>query len=85
MKAADGAALKLGVSRSGLFSIALEKFLSDRRNEEMMEELNRLYACRFTPDRRIVAAFNRSRIATSAMCAMTSNVALRETLLFGRI
>lgn len=58
VKAADSAARKLGVSRSRLFSIALEKFLHDRRNEEMLERLNRVYAGEPSPeDRRIVAGF----------------------------
>ncbi len=50
---------KLGVSRSRLFSIALEKFLHDRRNEEMLEKLNRIYADGepSPEDRRIVPGF----------------------------
>jgi metal-responsive CopG/Arc/MetJ family transcriptional regulator len=58
MKAADSAARKLGVSRSRLFAIALEKFLRDRRNDEMLEMLNRVYGGQSDPDEhRIVAGF----------------------------
>jgi hypothetical protein len=58
VKAADGVARKLGVSRSRLFAIALEKYLRDRRNEEMLEKLNRVYAGPPNPDdHRVVAGF----------------------------
>ena len=41
---ADRTARELGVSRSRLFSLALEAYLRHRRQEEMIEQLNRAYA-----------------------------------------
>jgi metal-responsive CopG/Arc/MetJ family transcriptional regulator len=50
IKLADRAARKLGVSRSRLFSIALERFLRERRNEEMLEKLNSVYGANPDPE-----------------------------------
>jgi hypothetical protein len=41
---ADRTARELGLSRSRLFSIALEAYLRDRRQQETLERLNRAYA-----------------------------------------
>jgi metal-responsive CopG/Arc/MetJ family transcriptional regulator len=41
---ADRAARQLGLSRSRLFAIALQNYLRQRRQEEMSERLNRVYA-----------------------------------------
>ena len=40
---ADRTARELGLSRSRLFSLALEAYLRHRRQEEMIEQLNRAY------------------------------------------
>jgi metal-responsive CopG/Arc/MetJ family transcriptional regulator len=43
LRNADRTAQKLGISRSRLFSIALDEFLKHRREEELLEQLNRAY------------------------------------------
>jgi metal-responsive CopG/Arc/MetJ family transcriptional regulator len=43
LEEADRTARRMGLSRSGLFSRALEDFLRHRRQEEMVEQLNRVY------------------------------------------
>jgi metal-responsive CopG/Arc/MetJ family transcriptional regulator len=40
---ADGAAREMGVSRSRLFSLALESYLRNREHGRMLEQLNRVY------------------------------------------
>jgi hypothetical protein len=39
----DRTAGEMGLSRSGLISIALEAYLRSRRQKEMTEQLNRVY------------------------------------------
>ena len=41
---ADRAARDIGISRSRLFSLALEGYLQERRNARILEQLNRVYA-----------------------------------------
>jgi metal-responsive CopG/Arc/MetJ family transcriptional regulator len=41
---ADQAARQMGLSRSRLFSLALENYLRQRRQEQMIEKLNQVYA-----------------------------------------
>jgi metal-responsive CopG/Arc/MetJ family transcriptional regulator len=41
---ADRTARELGLSRSRLFSVALEAYLRDRRQQETLERLNQAYA-----------------------------------------
>ena len=41
---ADRAARELGLSRSGLISVALQDYLRHRRREQMIEQLNRVYS-----------------------------------------
>ena len=41
---ADQAARQMGLSRSRLFSLALENYLRQRRQEEMIGRLNKVYA-----------------------------------------
>ena len=44
LRKADRTAKQLGVSRSRLFSIALAEYLKQRRNAELLDQLNRAYA-----------------------------------------
>ncbi|HEV8040639.1 MAG TPA: hypothetical protein VGP62_17340 [Bryobacteraceae bacterium] len=44
LKEADQTARALGLSRSRLFSIALEDYLRHRRQEQMVEQLNQTYS-----------------------------------------
>jgi metal-responsive CopG/Arc/MetJ family transcriptional regulator len=44
VKEADQTARTLGLSRSRLFSIALEDYLRRRRQEKMVEQLNQTYS-----------------------------------------
>ena len=43
MTAADRTAREIGVSRSRLFSIALEDYLRKREQESIVEQLNQVY------------------------------------------
>ena len=53
---ADKAAKEIGVSRSRLFSMAMQEYLRRKRGEEITEALNRVYADGQTDeDKRIVA------------------------------
>jgi hypothetical protein len=50
----------MGVSRSRLFSIALEAYLRKRRNQEILGQLNKVYADEPSPnERRTVAGLKR--------------------------
>ena len=56
LQEADRAARKIGVSRSRLVSLALTDYLRRRRQEEVIEQLNRVYAEEISgEDRRVVA------------------------------
>jgi len=44
LREADEAARELGVSRSRLFAMAVDDFLRRRRNEEILRQLNDVYA-----------------------------------------
>jgi metal-responsive CopG/Arc/MetJ family transcriptional regulator len=41
---ADRTAREMGVSRSRLFSLAIESYLRNRERERILEQLNRVYA-----------------------------------------
>lgn len=41
---ADRAAKQMGLSRSRLFSLAVRDYLHQRRQQELLQELNRVYA-----------------------------------------
>jgi metal-responsive CopG/Arc/MetJ family transcriptional regulator len=41
---ADATAKELGLSRSGLFALALEEYLNDRRPRRIIENLNKVYS-----------------------------------------
>jgi metal-responsive CopG/Arc/MetJ family transcriptional regulator len=57
---ADRIARQMGVSRSRLFSIALEAYLRKRRNQEILGQLNKVYAGEPRPEeRRTVAGMKR--------------------------
>jgi metal-responsive CopG/Arc/MetJ family transcriptional regulator len=57
---ADRTARQMGVSRSRLFSIALEAYLRKRRNQEILGQLNKVYAAECNPEeRRTVAGMKR--------------------------
>lgn len=44
LEEADRTARALGLSRSRLFSMALEDYLRQRRQEQMIEQLNQVYS-----------------------------------------
>jgi metal-responsive CopG/Arc/MetJ family transcriptional regulator len=44
LKEADQTARALGLSRSRLFSLALENYLRHRRQEQILEQLNQTYS-----------------------------------------
>jgi len=50
----------MGISRSRLFSLALENYLRKRRNKEILDQLNKVYAEDPGPaERRTVAGMKR--------------------------
>ncbi len=60
LKEADRTAHAMGLSRSRLFSLALEDYLRHRRQEQMVERLNEVYADHPDPsDARIVQGMKR--------------------------
>jgi metal-responsive CopG/Arc/MetJ family transcriptional regulator len=44
LREADKAARQLGLSRSALISLAVRRYLLQRRREQMVEDLNKVYA-----------------------------------------
>ena len=46
---ANRTARKMGLSRSRLFSLALEDYLRHRRQEQMVEQLNQVYSDQADP------------------------------------
>lgn len=44
LEEADQVARRMGLSRSRLFSLALQDYLRQKRHEEMTQQLNRVYA-----------------------------------------
>lgn len=58
---ADHAARELGVSRSRVFSIALENYLRARRNEKITEQLNRVYGGQPDPREQLIVAKFKSK------------------------
>ncbi|MGA2592009.1 MAG: hypothetical protein ABSH32_19020 [Bryobacteraceae bacterium] len=57
---ADRTARQMGISRSRLFSLALENYLRKRRNKEILDKLNKVYAEDPGPEeRRTVAGMKR--------------------------
>jgi len=62
---ADQTARTMGLSRSGLFSLALKDFLKRRQQEEIVEKLNRVYGRETDPsERRTVAKMKEKFRAT---------------------
>ena len=61
LKEADRTARSMGLSRSRLFSLALEHYLRHRRQEQMVEQLNEVYSDHPKPaDARIVQGMKRT-------------------------
>ena len=57
---ADRTARQMGVSRSRLFSLAIESYLRQRRNREIVDQLNKAYAADpSSEERRTVAGMKR--------------------------
>ena len=60
LQRADHTAREMGVSRSRLFSLALESYLRQRRNKEIVDQLNKVYAeAPGLEERRTVAGIKR--------------------------
>lgn len=63
---ADHVAKTIGVSRSRLISMALESYLRARRDEEITEQLNRVYAKGMTKDERRIVAGMKTKLRAIA-------------------
>jgi metal-responsive CopG/Arc/MetJ family transcriptional regulator len=57
---ADSLARDLGVSRSGLYARALETFIGQRENAELLAEINEAYSTAETPAERKKRALTKS-------------------------
>lgn len=62
---ADCAAREIGVSRSRLFSLALEDFLRNRRNGQIVEQLNKTYGGEPTAAERQTVAKMKAKFRTT--------------------
>lgn len=49
LRAADAAARRLGINRSRFFAAAVSDFLERQRNDEMLRQLNDVYAAGMEP------------------------------------
>lgn len=49
LQEADQTARQMGLSRSRLFSLAVEEYLRQRRQQQMLEQLNQVYSGRPDP------------------------------------
>ena len=56
---ADRTARQMGISRSRLFSVALEAYLRQRQNQEILGQLNKVYGDPSPEERRTVAGMKR--------------------------
>jgi metal-responsive CopG/Arc/MetJ family transcriptional regulator len=59
---ADGTARLLGVSRSRLFSVAIAEFLERRRQDQMLQQLNEVYAGAAEPAERRLLKGMKSKV-----------------------
>jgi metal-responsive CopG/Arc/MetJ family transcriptional regulator len=65
LREADTVARKMGLSRSKLFSIALESYLRSRRHAEIRERLNQVFADGLDSDERQVLAGMKRKFAAT--------------------
>jgi len=56
LEEADRTARKMGLSRSRLFSLAVQEYLRHRSQEQTLEQLNRVYASEPDPAERRLAS-----------------------------
>jgi len=54
LREADETARRMGLSRSGLFSLAVGDFLQGQRQEQMLQRLNEVYSNGVEPDEKRV-------------------------------
>lgn len=55
LQEADEAARQMGLSRSRLFAVAISEFLKRKKQEQMLRQLNEIYAEGITPvDKRVL-------------------------------
>jgi antitoxin MazE6 len=64
LQAADKAARRMGLSRSKLFSMAMERYLRQQRLQEITEQLNRVYS-KPDPEERLLPALMKAKRRTS--------------------
>jgi metal-responsive CopG/Arc/MetJ family transcriptional regulator len=58
---ADQAAREMGLSRSRLFSVAMEAYLRHRKQEEITDQLNQVYGDHPDPEERSLSKRMRSK------------------------
>jgi metal-responsive CopG/Arc/MetJ family transcriptional regulator len=66
LQEADRTARKLGVSRSRLMSLALQNYLRQNRNREIVEQLNQVYGEQTGAADRLSSAQMKSKLASVA-------------------
>jgi metal-responsive CopG/Arc/MetJ family transcriptional regulator len=62
---ADRTAKQMGLSRSGLFSVALQDFLRQRRQTEMLAQLNHVYRDADTSAERRMAGYLKDKVRST--------------------
>ena len=64
LQEADKAAHRMGLSRSKLFSMAMERYLREQRQREITDRLNRVYA-ESDPEEKRLPALMKARLRPS--------------------
>jgi metal-responsive CopG/Arc/MetJ family transcriptional regulator len=67
MREADRVAREIGVSRSRLFSLALESYLEGLKRERMIEQLNQVYATEPGSEERRLAGLVKEKFRSSTI------------------
>lgn len=62
---ADRTARQMGISRSRLFSVAIEAYLRWRQNQEILGQLNEVYAGESSPEERQTVAGMKRRFRST--------------------
>jgi metal-responsive CopG/Arc/MetJ family transcriptional regulator len=65
LRDADKAAHEMGLSRSRIFSVAMEAYLRQRKQDEITEQLNRVYGGRPDPEERSITKRMKSKFRST--------------------
>jgi metal-responsive CopG/Arc/MetJ family transcriptional regulator len=65
LEQADETARRMGVSRSGLFALALQDYLRRRRQQEVAEQLNQVYTGKPDPSEQRTTAHMKAKFRST--------------------